>query len=457
MLSNVGTKPFNEKITHVYFFRKYIVIFIPSQHSKNTIMKTLQRLLLVLLLLLPFLGTAHNPDQSYIYLRVYESNGIEGKFDCHVKDINAALGLDLDKYATDEEFEPHLERLKAYLLEHAAFSSKYGKHKIIFTGERTRIRTTSGYFWNLRFYLDNMETVPDELTVTYNAFLEDETNPQQNMLGMEYNWKAGLINNETIFALDFSRDGTTQTLNLVETGLWKGFVAMVKQGVWHIWIGLDHILFLLALILPSVVRRVRRNSSIDIDGSENIAADGRWYWKPVARFKPAFMYILKIVTFFTIAHTITLSLGALGIVNLPSRWVESIIALSIGLAAYHNIRPIFKGKDWVIAFVFGLFHGFGFASVLGELGFKGEYLSLSLFGFNLGVELGQVVIILLIFPVFYFMRKLRQYPKFMLWLSVLLIVVSLYWLVERAFEINLVVDDYIRKYGYRFAVYLGLR
>lgn len=419
-------------------------------------MRTFQKLALLLLLLGPIFVVAHNPDQSYIYLRVYEFNGIEGKFDCHVQDINAALGIDLDKYATDAEFEPHLERLKAYLLAHAAFSSKYGEHKIIFTGERTRIRTTTGYFWNLGFYLDNMETVPDELTVTYDPFLEDESNPQQNMLGMEYNWKAGLINNETIFALDFSRGGTTQTLNLVETGLWKGFMAMVRQGVWHIWIGLDHILFLLALILPSVVRRVREDREKQAQvGSTSVGT--QWYWKPVARFKPAFIYIVKIVTFFTIAHTITLSLGALNIVNLPSRWVESIIALSIGLAAYHNIRPIFTGRDWVIAFVFGLFHGFGFASVLGDLGFKGEYLALSLFGFNLGVELGQVVIIAAIFPVLYYMRKLKLYPKFMFWLSILLIVVSLYWLVERAFDINLPVDDFIRKYGYKLAVYLGLR
>ncbi|WP_373518705.1 hypothetical protein, partial [Pricia sp.] len=207
-------------------------------------MKPFQKIILLLLLVLPFLGIAHNPDQSYIYLRVYEFNGIEGKFDCHVKDINSALGIDLDEYATDEEFEKHLADLQAYLIEHSAFSSKFGKHKVIFTGKRTKIRTNTGNFWNLRFYLDNMETVPDELTVTYDPFLEDDTNPQQNLLGFEYNWKAGLINNETIFALDFSRGGTTQTLNLVETGLWKGFVAMVRQGVWHIWIGIDHILFL---------------------------------------------------------------------------------------------------------------------------------------------------------------------------------------------------------------------
>ena len=419
-------------------------------------MRIRQKITLLLLVMLPIIGLAHNPDQSYIFLRVYETNGIEGKFDIHVKDVNTALGINLDIYATDEELEQYLEEIQTYLIEHSAFSSKYGKHKVVFTGDRTRIKTLTGYFWNLRFYLENMETVPNALTVTYDAFLEDDTNPQQNLLGMEYNWKAGLIENETVFALDFTKDGNTQTLYLNETGLWKGFKMMVEQGAWHIWIGIDHILFLLALILPSVVRRVR-------EGSENAAeADpkligSKWYWKPVTHFKPAFMYILKIVTFFTIAHTITLSLGALDIVNLPSRWVESIIALSIGLAAYHNIRPIFNSKDWVIAFVFGLFHGFGFASVLGELGFKGEYLSLSLFGFNLGVELGQIVIIMAIFPILYFMRKLKLYPKFMLWLSVLLIVVSLYWLVERAFEINLPVDDYIRRQGYKFAVYIGLR
>jgi len=146
----------------------------------------------------------------------------------------------------------------------------------------------------------------------------------------------------------------------------------------------------------------------------------------------------------------------LGIVNLPSRWVESIIAFSIGMAAFHNIKPIFMGKEWVIAFVFGLFHGFGFATVLSELGFKGENLSLSLLGFNIGVELGQVVIILLIFPILYFIRKSKLYPKLLVWLSVLLIVISLYWLVERAFEIDMPIDEYINGKIYPIVRFFGL-
>jgi len=105
------------------------------------------------------------------------------------------------------------------------------------------------------------------------------------------------------------------------------------------------------------------------------------------------MYILKIVTLFTIAHSITLSLAALGYIQLESRIVESLIAFSIGLAALHNIYPIVNKGEGLITFLFGLFHGMGFASVLGEKGIEGEYLAVSLFGFNVGVEIGQILIV----------------------------------------------------------------
>ncbi len=231
---------------------------------------------------------------------------------------------------------------------------------------------------------------------------------------------------------------------------------MIKQGMLHIWVGIDHVLFLLALILPAVVRR---RNALTAEGGVSFDDSGYeiWGWRPVMKFKPAFLYILKIVTFFTIAHTITLSLAALKIVVLPSWLVESIIAFSIGLAAFHNIRPIFKGRDWIIAFVFGLFHGFGFATVLGELGFKGENLTLSLLGFNIGVEFGQVVIIALIFPFLFFIRKLKLYPKFMVIISLLLILISIYWMVERIFEVDFPLDEYLLGKLLPLAIWLGLK
>ncbi|MBT8183735.1 MAG: HupE/UreJ family protein, partial [Eudoraea sp.] len=405
--------------------------------------RTLVQLVFICFLLIPISIFAHRPDRSLIYLRVYETAGIEGRFEMNAIDINRYLGLDLRKHPTVEEVKVYEEQLKAYILEHAAFSSVNGEHKIVFTGEISTLYVNIGTFVRFHFELENTEPLPDDLEVTFSVFL-DENPAHTNGLGIEYNWKAGLINNEKIIALEFTQSYKTKTLDLTDTSLWKGFVEMVRQGIWHIWIGLDHILFILALILPSVVRR-RKETQRPEQGNKIAAFFRLSSWEPVKKFRPAFWYILKVITFFTIAHTITLSLASLNLISLPSRLVESIIALSIGLAAYHNIRPIFKGRDWVIAFVFGLFHGFGFATVLSELGFNNEFLTLSLLGFNIGVEIGQVVIIALIFPILFIIRNMKLYPVFLTVLSVLLIFISLYWFIERTLDINLLFDDYLRK------------
>ncbi|WP_203257040.1 HupE/UreJ family protein [Hyunsoonleella ulvae] len=389
---------------------------------------------------------AHHPDNSLMYLKVYENANIEGNFHINVNELNDVLGLDLGKRTSLEKVKPYLETIKTYLLENTSFTHNDKAYTIEFTDDVEIWNVSFGDFVVIHFFLEDSANVPDEIDVTYKVFIEEEPH-HVNLLGIEYNWKAGLFNNEAIIALDFNKSDWTKTLSLTEGSIWQGFVAMIKQGIWHIWIGLDHILFILALILPAVVRRK----------NDNEVKSGIWNWHPVEKFKPAFIYIVKIITFFTIAHTITLSLASLQIIVLPSRFVESIIALSIGLAALHNIKPIFKGKDWIIAFVFGLFHGFGFASVLGELGFNGEHLTLSLLGFNIGVEIGQLVIIAAIFPILYFIRKLKLYPKLLIYLSALLIIISLYWLVERAFDIDLPVDDYIKWKLYELAVWLGLR
>ncbi|AYN68424.1 HupE/UreJ family protein [Euzebyella marina] len=405
--------------------------------------------LLALLLLLPLVSWAHQPKQSLIYLRIYEETGIEGRVEVNANELQSVFGLDVNLHPSIDQIRPHRKEIEAYLLKHLAFSSeKGGKYKIVFTGELTKLNTDFGDFINFHFHLEPSENLPDDLIVEYDAFMTEDTS-HRGLIAMEYNWKAGLINNESIVALYLSKDEPRGVIDLTETSLWKGFLAMVKQGIWHIWIGMDHILFLLALILPSVVRRkdegVQESSRFNVFG-----------WQPVPKFRPAFIYILKIVTFFTLAHTITLSLASLNIINLPSRVVESIIAFSVGLAALHNIKPIFKGKDWVIAFVFGLFHGFGFASVLGDLGFKGEYLTLSLVGFNVGVEIGQIVIIALIFPILYLIRNRKLYPKLLVGVSALLILVSTYWFIERAFDIDLPLDEFVNRNLYPIARFIGL-
>src|SRR5205823_13757862 len=119
-------------------------------------------------------------------------------------------------------------------------------------------------------------------------------------------------------------------------------------------------------------------------------------WRVVYRFQPALINVLKIVTAFTLAHSITVSLATLGMVRLPSRLVETAIAASVIFAALNNIRPVLAERGWIVAFCFGLVHGFGFANALAELGLGRQTLALALVGFKLGVELGQLAIVVVV-------------------------------------------------------------
>lgn len=374
---------------------------------------------------------AHHPEQSYLYLRIYK-DAIGGRFEMTAKDLNKALNLNLVDDLTMEDLQKVLPQIQEYLLSRSDFKSVDGQYVVRFTEPTILDLEEMEDFVRFNFELDNLESVPDELDIYYNV-LFDQDSRHNGIQIIEYNWKAGIIDNEALLSLVFDKKNTQQTLLLTDVSLWKGFIAMVKLGMWHIWIGIDHILFVLALILPSVVRR-RKPEEVEIVSDT---------WFPVDRFKPAFMYIVTIITFFTIAHSITLALAALEVVNLPSRIVESIIAFSIAIAAFHNIKPILLGKEWLIAFAFGLFHGFGFASVLGEKGLSGDYMVLSLLGFNVGVEVGQLLIVFAIFPVLFLIRKSKWYPAIIKYGSVLLILIALHWTIERAFGINLRLGDAI--------------
>lgn len=392
--------------------------------------------------------SAHDLNASYIFLRIYETEGIDGHFELNINEVNRIFNLNLSKDVTVDEIAPHLDRIQNYLLQHSSFSSRLGKHPITFKEVDFR-RIPLGSFLKLYFHLENTNLLPEALDVKYDAVFDMDSS-HRGFLVVDFNWRAGIIENEAIVSLYFTPDNPQDTLDLNNLSAWKGFMAMLRQGVWHIWIGFDHILFLIALILPSVLKRRK-------DDELKPTRKNFFGWEPVMKFKPAFFYILKIITFFTIAHTITLTLATLQIVNIPARLVETLIAFSIGLAAFHNIKPIFKGKDWIIAFVFGLFHGFGFASVLGDLGLTNEFLTLSLLGFNVGVEVGQIIIIALIFPILFLLRRKRVYRGIFFYGCIFLIIASLYWITERIFDLDFGVEGQIKSWLYQLFVLLGLR
>jgi hypothetical protein len=189
------------------------------------------------------------------------------------------------------------------------------------------------------------------------------------------------------------------------------------EGVWHIWIGIDHIVFLLSLLLLAPLQPSRRRV---VD------------WQASPRFRPVVLDVLAVVTAFTVAHSITLGLTITGWLSPPADVVEPAIALSVVLAALNNLLGFSALKRWRLAFVFGLVHGFGFASVLLDLGLPARALFAALGGFNLGVELGQLAIVGLFLPLAWMMRRTLFYR----WIlvaggSATIVVLGLFWTVQR--------------------------
>ena len=196
---------------------------------------------------------------------------------------------------------------------------------------------------------------------------------------------------------------------------WRSFVRFVREGVWHVWIGYDHIAFVLLLLLPAVLRSV----------------DGRW--REATGLRPVARDIVTIITAFTISHSITLALAVTGTVKLPGRPIEIAIAASIAAAALLNLFPRYARWRLALAFGFGFVHGFGFASALAEIDAAGVRLLPLLEGFNIGVEVAQLSIVAVVLPLIYAARGTRWYAAGALPLgSAALGAAGLVWLVQRA-------------------------
>ena len=210
----------------------------------------------------------------------------------------------------------------------------------------------------------------------------------------------------------------------------SSFFGFIREGVHHILIGYDHILFLLSLLLPAVWIR-----SAVTDPRTGVT---RTRWLPSENLRLALTNVLKVVTAFTVAHSITLALSVLNIVNPPSRWVESIIAASVVLAALNNIWPLISEARWKLTFVFGLVHGFGFASALKDAGLAKGALVGPLVGFNVGVEIGQLCIVAVVLPLAWSLRGTRTYRGAFAAGSLAIASVAGLWLVQRAFDLSLI-------------------
>ena len=368
---------------------------------------------------------AHNLGQSYLYLQIYPET-ITGRFEIALSDLNPALGLSGSSLEiTGQNLEERIGFLQDYYLEHVTISSDQGPLQIAFT-EHELLNARGGYVL-MSFDLQGFTEVPEVLTFDYSVLFDEEPN-HRGFLLIEHNWATGTFANENQISLVFSPSSRQQDFDVQSSGRLQGFIAVVKLGAEHMWLGLDHVMFLVALLLPAVLRW-----------------DPESGWQPIDRFTPALINVVKIVMAFTVAHSVTLSLAALGVLHLPGRLVEVVIALSVALAAANILFHWVRERVWIAVFVFGLFHGFGFAGALSEMGVIGEDLGLSRLAFNLGVEVGQIVIVAILFPLFFLVRRAVVYQRIVLPVAaVTMILISSAWVVERAFGLDFQMTKRVR-------------
>ncbi|MGE5649318.1 MAG: HupE/UreJ family protein [Bacillota bacterium] len=369
---------------------------------------SIQRLLLLAALIcLPLLSHAHKPSDSYLSLSVAERH-VEGQWAIALRDLDFAIGLDQDgdSAITWKEVLAKQDDIERTALSRLALSQRGTTCRL---GPTTLLADnySDGAYAVLRF-AGNCASAIDTLDIRY-TLLFDIDPQHKGLLKIDH---AGQL-----LTGIFSAERPSQSFSLNAGNRLNTFMDYTKNGIWHIWIGYDHILFLLSLLLPAVLLCQDRQ------------------WQPSPDFKSSLVDVLKIVTAFTVAHSMTLTLAALQIVSLPSRLVESAIAASVALAAINNVIPLFRGRRWLAALIFGLVHGFGFASVLTDLGLPRSSLLLALVSFNVGVELGQLGIVLLFLPLAHLLRTSMFYRRVLLpGGSAVIAVVGAVWLLERALD-----------------------
>lgn len=201
-----------------------------------------------------------------------------------------------------------------------------------------------------------------------------------------------------------------------------GFAGMFRLGMHHIAEGADHLLFLLALLLPAPL----------------LARRGRW--RGVAGLSGSALRIVGVVTAFTLGHSLTLALAGMGLVHIPAGPVEVLIAVSILISALHAMRPLFPGREAVIAGFFGLIHGLAFANVLDQLGLSGWERVINLLGFNLGIEAVQLLVIAATLPSLLLLSRTRAYGMLRIGGALFAGIAALAWIAERLLGFETPVD-----------------
>ena len=370
------------------------------------------------------LASAHKSSDSYLQIEAAPGQ-LTVRWDIALRDLDIALDLDADGDGklTWGEVKAAWPRIESYAIPRLSIEGC----ELRSTGRALERRNDGTY---AVLHLASSCTLAAQPAIVYSLFAEVDPTHR----GIAKIQRPGQALALTV--LDPSRPATRAgespgtasgasaaagtSATAAGTGAAPSRWEFLGEGIRHILGGYDHVLFLLCLLLPAVMRRT---------------AEG---WRPVERLSQAILPVVGIVSAFTIAHSITLTLAALKLVSLPSSFIEPAIAVTIVLAALDNIWPIFPVRRIVVTFFFGLIHGFGFASVLAELNLPTADFAWALLQFNVGLEVGQLMIVIVATAVLFNLRGWSKYRSLVIrGGSLAAMSIAGLWFIERTANVKI--------------------
>jgi len=377
-----------------------------ANNSTEVESKKVLRVLIILISSILFSSTVYSHQTSTAYFNgELSSNGsINGKLQIRLFDLERAIGLDQNQDG---------ELTWGEALSQTAAVEEYIDRSFSFQRNQQVCTSSAAGAWQLDSHfsepylvlpMNAQCAIAGSLRVDYTGIVEYDS---------EHKLLFNLQGNDNAYNRILSKEQAHLSFDAAEGSRWDTFKEFSKQGAIHIWIGLDHILFLMCLLLATVFGLEK----LSFQRYRSLRENG---WE-----------ILSVVTAFTLAHSITLAAVALNWIKVSSTWVEVAIAITVLAAALNNIFPVIK-KIILVTFGFGLLHGMGFAGVLGELGLPSDQKLLTVLAFNIGVEFGQLVIIFAVLPFMFLINKYNLKPRYCLvGGSTAIAIIAALWIAER--------------------------
>jgi hypothetical protein len=369
---------------------------------------------LVIVLLL-FAGSktahAHLASDSYLYIAIDAAGRVEGQWDIALRDLDVSVGLDADQNGTITwgELRTKQADIENYAFGRLALSRGAETCRIIPAALMVDYHAGSAYAV-MPFGVKC--PAAGELTLRY-RLLFDLDPSHRGLLTID----AGNAVRSDVLTPDHAE----VTLAHGSQQFADRTLQFLRLGFDHILLGYDHLLFVALLMVTAALRRNEDGSWIAIDGFYRVLVEA-----------------FKTLTAFTLAHAAVLTPAALGLVNVPARFVEPAVAATIVLAGMDNVRPILPSLRWRVAFLFGLIHGMSFATALGPMRLAPADLAFAVSLFNLGIEGGQIALALLLVPTVFVVREESVYGRVVVpTISIAGAGLAGLWIINRIFELDL--------------------